>query len=86
MENIIINIINNLLDVINFKLYKSKNFIKLIKLNLEMFITKTKPDFSNKSKNIIEEINLKEGIELGKIKEKSKIFGLIMILKFQKKK
>ena len=60
----------HLLDVINFKLYTSKNLDKkLIKL-IEMFITKSKPEFPIKAQNLIEEFNLKEGIELGrKLKE-----------------
>ena len=35
-----------------------------------MFITKSKPEFPIKAQNLIEEFNLKEGIELGrKLKE-----------------
>ena len=60
----------HLLDIINFKLYTSKNLDKkLVKLK-DLFISKSKPEFPIKAQSLIEEFNLKEGIELGrKLKE-----------------
>ena len=60
----------HLLDVINFKLYTSKNLDKKLVNLIDMFISKSKPEFPIKAQNLIEEFNLKEGIELGrKLKE-----------------
>ena len=60
----------HLLDIINFKLYTSKNLDKkLVKLK-DLFISKSKPEFPIKAQSLIEEFNLEEGIELGrKLKE-----------------
>ena len=60
----------HLLDVINFKLYTSKNLDKKLVKLIDMFILKSKPEFPIKAQNLIDEFNLKEGIELGrKLKE-----------------
>ena len=66
---------NYLLDVINFQIYRSKKIDKnLLKLK-NLFISKPKPKFPLKAKNLIENYNLKEGIELGqKLKELENIW------------
>ena len=56
----------HLLDVLNFKIYNSKIADKKIIKLKEFFISKSKPDFPIKAKILIEEYNLKEGVELGK--------------------
>lgn len=56
----------HLLDVLNFKIYNSKIADKKIIKLKEFFISKSKPDFPVKAKILIEEYNLKEGVELGK--------------------
>ena len=70
MENILFSWKTTLIDVINFKLYTSKNLDKKLVNLIDMFISKSKPEFPIKAQNLIEEFNLKEGIELGrKLKE-----------------
>ena len=60
----------HILDILNFKLYNSKKYDKKIVKLIELFSSKSKPEFPVKAQNLIEEFNLKEGIELGrKLKE-----------------
>ena len=59
-----------ILDILNFKLYNSKKYDKKIVKLIELFSSKSQAEFPVKAQNLIEEFNLKEGIELGrKLKE-----------------